>query len=66
MHRQPAQEVQAETVRPPHCATLQTKAAAPYDPMRTARMFGYGFVFYGPLQYYWYGGAVCEGADEQV
>ncbi|EFJ45923.1 hypothetical protein VOLCADRAFT_118277 [Volvox carteri f. nagariensis] len=25
-----------------------------YDPLRTARMAGYGFSWYGPCQYYWY------------
>jgi protein Mpv17 len=25
-----------------------------YDPWRTARMFGFGFLWYGPYQYYWY------------
>jgi protein Mpv17 len=25
-----------------------------YDPSRTARMFGFGFAFYGPFQFYWY------------
>jgi protein Mpv17 len=25
-----------------------------YDPSRTARMFGFGFLLYGPLQFYWY------------
>ncbi|GIL52574.1 hypothetical protein Vafri_8399, partial [Volvox africanus] len=28
--------------------------APAYDPVRTARMFGYGFSWYGPCQYYWY------------
>ncbi|KAG2501722.1 hypothetical protein HYH03_000222 [Edaphochlamys debaryana] len=30
------------------------KPAPAYDPTRTARMLGYGFTWYGPLQYYWY------------
>jgi protein Mpv17 len=30
------------------------KQADGYDPLRTFRMFGFGFVFYGPYQYYWY------------
>ncbi|GFR48879.1 hypothetical protein Agub_g10821 [Astrephomene gubernaculifera] len=25
-----------------------------YDPMRTLRMLGYGFLWYGPCQFYWY------------
>lgn len=24
-----------------------------YDPWRTARMFGFGLLWYGPYQYYW-------------
>jgi protein Mpv17 len=30
------------------------KDAADYDPSRTLRMFGFGFAFYGPFQFYWY------------
>lgn len=30
------------------------RLAAAYDPMRTLRMFGFGFCWYGPYQYYWY------------
>mmetsp|Transcript_30836 Transcript_30836/g.56109 ORF Transcript_30836/g.56109 Transcript_30836/m.56109 type:complete len:223 (+) Transcript_30836:51-719(+) len=26
----------------------------PYDPSRTLRMFGYGLLWYGPFQFYWY------------
>lgn len=29
-------------------------AAAGYDPLRTLRMFGFGFCWYGPYQFYWY------------
>ena len=25
-----------------------------YDPVRATRMFGFGFLFYGPLQHFWY------------
>lgn len=25
-----------------------------FDPVRSARMFGFGLIFYGPFQYYWY------------
>ncbi|GLC40747.1 hypothetical protein PLESTB_000026700 [Pleodorina starrii] len=36
-------------------AAAREGAPAPaYDPLRTARMFGYGFSWYGPCQYYWY------------
>jgi protein Mpv17 len=36
--------------------TAASSGAAPpaYDPLRTARMFCYGFTWYGPCQYYWY------------
>lgn len=30
------------------------KSPAPYDPLRTLRMFGFGLCWYGPYQYYWY------------
>ncbi|QDZ21669.1 peroxisomal membrane protein Pmp22 [Chloropicon primus] len=26
-----------------------------YDPLRALRMLGYGFLFYGPVQHWWYG-----------
>lgn len=29
------------------------KATSAYDPFRTLRMFGFGFCWYGPYQYYW-------------
>jgi hypothetical protein len=32
----------------------QGKQAAAYDPTRTLRMLGYGLLWYGPYQYYWY------------
>lgn len=32
----------------------QGKQPASYDPTRTLRMFGYGLLWYGPYQYYWY------------
>ncbi|KAG2451313.1 hypothetical protein HYH02_003919 [Chlamydomonas schloesseri] len=35
-------------------AAREGKPAPAYDPMRTLRMFGYGFTWYGPCQYYWY------------
>ncbi|PNH12235.1 Protein sym-1 [Tetrabaena socialis] len=35
-------------------AAREGTAAPPYDPSRTGRMFGYGFSWYGPCQYYWY------------
>lgn len=35
-------------------AKSRGKGAAPYDPLRTLRMFGFGFCWYGPYQYYWY------------
>eukprot|EP00775_Hariotina_reticulata_P011773 gene11773-11918_t len=35
-------------------AKSEGKRADKFDPVRTLRMFGFGFVFYGPYQYYWY------------
>ncbi|KXZ55548.1 hypothetical protein GPECTOR_2g1097 [Gonium pectorale] len=35
-------------------AVREGKEAPPYDPLRTLRMGGYGFLWYGPCQYYWY------------
>ena len=37
--------------------TLQKLRASPttFDSVRAARMGGYGFCFYGPYQYFWYG-----------
>ncbi|WIA08168.1 hypothetical protein OEZ85_007622 [Tetradesmus obliquus] len=35
-------------------AKSQGKQPAAYDPTRTLRMFGYGLLWYGPYQYYWY------------
>ncbi|GLI68084.1 hypothetical protein VaNZ11_012415, partial [Volvox africanus] len=35
-------------------ASREGRPAPAYDPVRTARMFGYGFSWYGPCQYYWY------------
>lgn len=35
-------------------AAREGKPAPAYDPLRTLRMFGYGFTWYGPCQYYWY------------
>ena len=35
---------------------LKEKAPArPYEIDRTLRMFGFGLLFYGPYQYWWYG-----------
>jgi protein Mpv17 len=35
-------------------AAARRSPAAPYDACRTLRMAGFGLLFYGPYQYYWY------------
>lgn len=37
-----------------HLASKEGKTAPGYDATRTIRMFGYGFAWYGPCQFYWY------------
>eukprot|EP00877_Chromochloris_zofingiensis_P013579 jgi/Chrzof1/8475/Cz03g12020.t1 len=34
--------------------TSNGKQGSPYDPLRTLRMFGFGLLWYGPYQYFWY------------
>lgn len=37
-----------------YTAEKEGKPLDAYDPWRTLRMFGFGFCWYGPFQYYWY------------
>jgi hypothetical protein len=39
---------------PPRRAQSSGRKAAPYDPARTLRMLGFGLLWYGPYQFYWY------------
>jgi len=38
-----------------HASKKEGSSAKAYDPLRAGRMLGYGLIFYGPLQHYWYG-----------
>lgn len=61
-HATPLERIQAHPLPPlfvavtAGCPAPQRSKQTPagFDPTRTARMFGFGFCWYGPYQYYWY------------